>query len=62
VIFRKVKGRSVLETNFTIGEPKSIQPILAQYNDFSYVLNEETKKWGFYMYNDDKLYDLEEEL
>ena len=62
VIFKKAKCQSTLETAFTIGETESIQPILAQCNDYSYVFDEETGKWGFYNYREDKLYDLEEEL
>ena len=61
-IFKKAKCYSTLETAFTIGETNSIQPILAQCNDYSYVLDEETGKWGFYNYREEKLYDLEEEL
>jgi len=62
VIFRKAECRSSLETNFTLGEVKSIEPILTQYNDYSYVLDEETGKWGFYEYGTNKLHDLETEL
>jgi len=62
VIFKKAKCYSTLETAFTIGETESIQPILAQCNDYSYVLNEETGRWGFYLYKEDRLYDLEEKL
>ena len=60
VIFRS--AGSVLETAFTILETDSIESILKQGNDYSYVLNEETGKWGFYRYREDKIYDLEEEL
>jgi len=62
IVFRKAKCGSVLETSFTIGETKSIRSILEQYNDYSYVLDEETGRWGFYSFNKDKLYDLEEKL
>ena len=62
VIFRRAKCCSWLETAFTLGEVESIEPILAQYNDYSYVLDEETGKWGFYSYNKNKLHGLEEEL
>ena len=62
VIFRKAKCYSTLETNFTIGETKFIKHILDQYNDYAYVLNEETGKWGFYEFDENKLYDLEETL
>jgi len=60
VIFRR--AGSVLETAFTIGETDSIESILNQSNDYSYVLDEETGKWGYYRYEEDKLYDLEEKL
>ena len=62
VIFKKAKCSSCLETNFILGEVKSIKPILAQNNDYSYVLDEETGKWGFYEYKTNKLHDLETEL
>jgi hypothetical protein len=61
VIFKR-KCDSFLETNFTLGEVDSIEPILAQYNDYSYVLDEETGKWGFYRYKENRIYDLELEL
>ena len=61
-IFNKAKCLSTLETAFTIGETESLQDILAQYNDYSYILDEETGKWGFYVYKEEKLYDLEEKL
>ena len=32
------------------------------HNDYSYVLDEETGKWGFYAYKKDELQDLEETL
>ena len=62
VIFKKAKCYSVLETNYTLGEVESIEPILEQYNDYSYVLDENTGKWGFYMYKKDKLHNLEEKI
>ena len=61
-IFKKGECYSTLETARTIGETDSIQPILKQNNDYSYVLDEETGKWGYYIYRKEKLYDLEEEL
>jgi hypothetical protein len=51
-----------LETDFILGEVESIEPILEQFNDYSYILDEETGKWSFYKYNKNDLYDLEEEL
>jgi hypothetical protein len=62
VVIFKEKCDSFLETNFTLGELDSIEPILRQYNDYSYVLDEETGKWGFYEYKENKIYDLEVEL
>ena len=62
VIFKKQRGYSTLETNFTIDETDSIESILAQHNDYSYILDEESGKWGYYNYNDRELYDLEEDL
>jgi len=62
IVFRNAKSDSRLETNFILGEVKSIKSILKQYNDYSYVLDEETGKWGFYEYECDELHDLEEEL
>ena len=53
---------SWLETSFTLGEVHSIKPILEQPNDYAYVLDEETGKWGYYAYHENKLYSLEEEL
>jgi hypothetical protein len=41
---------------------KSIKPILEQHNDYSYVLDETTGKWGFYEYKKNKIYDLETAL
>ena len=61
VIFRKAEC-SWLETSFTIGETDSIESILEQYNDYSYVLDEETGRWGYYAYEENQLYDLEETL
>ena len=40
----------------------SIKPILAQYNDYSYMPDEETGKWGFYRYKEEKWYNLEENI
>ena len=60
VIFRS--AGSVLETAFTIGETDTIESILNQSNDYSYVFDEETGKWGYYRYREDKLFDLKEEL
>ena len=60
IIFRKC--RSVLETCFTLGEVESIAPILKQINDYSYVFDEETGKWGFHCMNHEEFYDLEKEL
>ena len=62
VIFRKADCISFLQTSCTIGETDSIKPILAQHNDFSYVLDEDTGKWGYYEYKHEKLHDLEEIL
>ena len=62
VIFRRAKCQSTLETAFTIGETDSIESILNQSNDYSYVLDEETGKWGYYRYGEDEIYDLEEKL
>ena len=62
VIFDKAECCSQLETSFTLGEVESIKPILAQYNDYSYVMDEETGKWGFYRYKEDKWYNLEEKI
>jgi hypothetical protein len=59
VIFQKAKCHSTLETNFTLGEVESIEDILEQINDYSYVLDEATGKWGFYEYKENKIYDLE---
>ena len=61
-IFIQEKCISRLETDFTLGETESIENILKQCNDYSYVMDEETLKWGFYMYNKPKLHDLEKEL
>ena len=61
-IFEKAKCSSWLETDLVLGEVESIDHILEQYNDYSYVLDEETEKWGFYKYAKNKLYILEEEL
>jgi hypothetical protein len=60
VIFNRAKCCSLLETAFTLGEVDSINPILAQHNDYSYVLDEETGKWGFYRYKEDKWHNLKE--
>ena len=62
VIFNKSECGSELETSFTLGKIESIKPILAQHNDYSYVLDEETGKWGFYRYKEDKWHNLEEKL
>jgi len=62
IVFRKARKGYTLETNYILGEVKSIEPILKQINDFSYVFDEETGKWGFYEYSSDELHDLEEEL
>jgi len=62
VIFRKANCQSVLETNYTIGETDYIEDILNQCNDYSYVLDEESGKWGFYVYEKTKLFDLVERL
>jgi hypothetical protein len=62
VIFNNAECCSQLETNFTLGKIESIEPILAQYNDYSYVLDEETGTWGFYRYKEDKLHNLEEKI
>ena len=62
VIFNKMKCRSYLETAFTLGEVETVQPILAQYNDYAYILDEETEKWGYYSYDRDQLHDLEDTL
>ena len=60
VIFDKAECCSQLETEFTLGKVESIKPILEQYNDYSYVLDEETGKWGVYRYEEDKWHNLEE--
>ena len=62
IVFRNARCGSVLETCFTIGETKSLQAILNQYNDYAYVLDEETGRWGYYSYRNDTLVDLEEKL
>jgi len=62
IIFRNARARCVLETNYVLGEVASINPILEQNNDYSYVLDEETGKWGYYDDNPEELYDLEEVL
>jgi len=62
VIFRKEECYSILETSLMFGEEKSIKPILNQGNDYSYVFDEKTGKWGFYEYKKNKLKDLEAEL
>jgi len=62
IVFRNAKCRSELETNYVLGEVESLEPILKQYNDYSYVLDEETGKWGFYKYTRSQLHDLETEL
>ena len=62
VIFNRADCISTLETSFTLGEVESINPILEQNNDYSYVLDEETGKWGFYPYKHNNLCNLEEEL
>jgi hypothetical protein len=57
-IFKKT-GCAVLETGLTLNKDvNSIEPILEQCNDYSYVLDEATGKWGFYKYKENKLYDL----
>ena len=50
IIFEKAKCDSFLETDFVLGEVESIEPILEQFNDYSYILDEETGKWSFYKY------------
>ena len=61
-IFTNAKCDSHLETDLVLGDTESIEPILRQYNDYSYVLDEETGKWGFYKYNINELHDLEDEI
>jgi hypothetical protein len=43
-------------------EVNSIEPILNQYNDYSYVLDEEAGRWGYYRYKENTLHDLLDEL
>ena len=62
VIFNNAECCSELETTFILGKVEAIESILAQYNDYSYVLDEETGKWGVYRYNEDKLHYLEEKI
>jgi len=61
-IFKKRKCYSELETSFTLGEVESIKPILAQHNDYSYIIDEETGKWGFYRYREEQWNNLEEHI
>ena len=61
IIFRKADCFSRIETSFTIGETDNIQNIIKQYNDYSYVFDEETGKWEYYFF-DEGPYDLEEAL
>jgi hypothetical protein len=63
VIFKKAQCSSRLETELILEEEtESIADILHQYNDYSYIFDEETAKWGFYEGKKNKLHDLEEEL
>jgi len=61
VIFGKAKRNHRLEIDLALGETDSIEPILKQYNDYSYVFDEKTEKWGFYKFKENKLHNLESE-
>ena len=62
-IFRMAECNTLLETDLILESiVETIEPILKQYNDYSYIFDEETEKWGFYQGNRPELYDLENEL
>jgi hypothetical protein len=62
VIFRKNDCSSILETSYTAGEVVSIGEILALFNDYSYVFDEETEKWSYYEFDRHEQFDLERSL
>ncbi|MDR2578807.1 MAG: hypothetical protein LBC70_08400 [Chitinispirillales bacterium] len=61
-IFQNNKCGSFLETDFTLGKIENLGPILKQYNDYAYVLEEETGYWGLYEYDKNELFCLKEKI
>jgi len=62
VIFKNNDCLSTLETSCVLGEVVSMGEILTQFNDYSYVFDEETEKWSYYMFDKHDQHDLGEGL